>query len=243
MIDVGSRDGPKNRLIPSRDSEDRCVFGSRRRPAFSLACSSRKRLLWMPTPSTMPSMRTIPNPVARSILSSSSSGSARSARFSPGEIDGKLGENVEKALRAFTEVNGLPSTGKLTPDSGTKLVSTSDRAVLVSYAVTADDLKGPFLERQPASMEAMKDLKALGYRSGKERLAEKFHMSEELLAELNPKPFFPKPAKPSWSPTSKPEKANKQRRSAAPADRLDLRIQFFVFLVQIEIRIFRLSRC
>src|SRR3954462_7877829 len=38
------------------------------------------------------------------------------ANFSPGEIDGKLGENAEKALTAFREAKGLPA-GKqpLTP--------------------------------------------------------------------------------------------------------------------------------
>ena len=34
------------------------------------------------------------------------------AHFSPGEIDGKLGENAEKALKAFAEAKGL-AAGKL----------------------------------------------------------------------------------------------------------------------------------
>ena len=34
------------------------------------------------------------------------------ANFSPGEIDGKLGENAEKALKAFSESKGL-AAGKL----------------------------------------------------------------------------------------------------------------------------------
>jgi peptidoglycan hydrolase-like protein with peptidoglycan-binding domain len=47
------------------------------------------------------------------------------AQFSPGEIDGKLGENAEKALRAFAEAKGLTSDKALTPDIWKMLVGTS----------------------------------------------------------------------------------------------------------------------
>jgi lipoprotein-anchoring transpeptidase ErfK/SrfK len=47
-------------------------------------------------------------------------------------------------------------------------------------------VKGPFLEKLPAKLEDMKDLKALSYTSPREAIAEKFHMSEALLAALNP---------------------------------------------------------
>ena len=53
-------------------------------------------------------------------------------------------------------------------------------------------MKGPFLEKLPAKMEDMKHLKSLGYTSPREALAEKFHMSEGLLAALNPKQKFDK---------------------------------------------------
>src|SRR5882724_5017765 len=39
------------------------------------------------------------------------------ARFSPGEIDGKPGENFSKALMAFTGHFGLSLTGQLTEEA------------------------------------------------------------------------------------------------------------------------------
>jgi hypothetical protein len=38
------------------------------------------------------------------------------ARFSPGEIDGKRGENTQKALKAFAESKGLSGINAITPE-------------------------------------------------------------------------------------------------------------------------------
>ncbi|MCA6114570.1 L,D-transpeptidase family protein [Bradyrhizobium sp. WSM 1738] len=109
------------------------------------------------------------------------------ANFSPGEIDGKVGENAEKALRAFAEAKGLAVNKlALTPEIWGALVATSADAVIVDYKIAEKDVKGPFLDKLPAKMEDMKGLKSLGYTSPREAIAEKFHMSEALLAALNP---------------------------------------------------------
>jgi lipoprotein-anchoring transpeptidase ErfK/SrfK len=108
------------------------------------------------------------------------------ARFSPGEIDGKLGENAQKALKAFAEAKSLPSDKLPNPEIWKALAGANEEAAIVEYKIADRDVKGPFLEKLPAKMEDMKDLKALGYTSAREALAEKFHMSEDLLAALNP---------------------------------------------------------
>ncbi|MBR0844772.1 murein L,D-transpeptidase [Bradyrhizobium liaoningense] len=114
------------------------------------------------------------------------------AQFSPGQIDGKLGENAQKALRAFVEQNGIASDKGIAPELWDRLSAASEGAAVVDYKITDADVKGPFLKKLPARLEDMKSLEALRYTSPLEGLAEKFHMSEELLKALNPGKAFDK---------------------------------------------------
>ncbi|MGJ5023041.1 L,D-transpeptidase family protein [Bradyrhizobium oligotrophicum] len=114
------------------------------------------------------------------------------ARISPGEIDGRFGDNARTALAAFARAKGLAGDAKLTPELWDALLRGDQAPAIVSYTITRDDVKGPFLKKLPQHMEDMKDLPALGYTSPREALAEKFHMSEQLLSALNPKASFDK---------------------------------------------------
>src|SRR6185437_11991706 len=66
------------------------------------------------------------------------------AHFSPGEIDGKFGENAKKALRAYTEAQGEPSSGDLSAAIWKKLAADA-QPVLTNYTITEKDVSGPFL--------------------------------------------------------------------------------------------------
>jgi lipoprotein-anchoring transpeptidase ErfK/SrfK len=146
------------------------------------------------------------------------------ANFSPGEIDGKLGENAEKALKAFSESKGL-AAGKLplTSEVWGALLATSSEPVVVDYKITEKDVKGPFLKKLPAKMEDMKELKSLDYASPLEAFAERFHMSEGLLEALNPGKKFDEAGQTITVANVLPREANaKPRQTKRPLTRVEV---------------------
>jgi lipoprotein-anchoring transpeptidase ErfK/SrfK len=132
------------------------------------------------------------------------------ARFSPGLIDGRDGENFKKALAAFAKANDLKADGRLTKELFDKLASTSSDPVLREHEIADAEVKGPFVDQIPAKMEEMAKLDRLSYKNALEALAEKFHMDDALLKALNPDKAFENPGTTILVANVKDEKAKEK---------------------------------
>src|SRR4029077_19390662 len=113
------------------------------------------------------------------------------AGFSPGEIDGRAGSNLQRALAAFQQSRQLPTTGELDDATWQQLTAAGgDAPPLIEYTVTDADIAGPFTPDIPVNLPDQAALDALNYRSPLEALGERFHSSPALLQQLNPQATF-----------------------------------------------------
>jgi lipoprotein-anchoring transpeptidase ErfK/SrfK len=106
------------------------------------------------------------------------------AHFSCGEIDGRFGSNLEKALTAYQRDRQLPATGIVDTQTWA-LLNTDTAPALMNYTITFEDEQGPFAP-VPADLMEQAKLPTLGFTSPLEELAEHFHASPGLLRALNP---------------------------------------------------------
>ena len=109
------------------------------------------------------------------------------AGANPGVIDGVAGENVTRAIRGFEEISGLEVDGIMTPDLWERL--RSPEPVSLTYTIVPADLE-KMVESIPADYAKMAEMEWLGFTSGAEALAEKFHMDQSFLVSLNPAARF-----------------------------------------------------
>ncbi|MDM9628672.1 L,D-transpeptidase [Rhizobium sp. S152] len=104
---------------------------------------------------------------------------------SPGAIDGHMGANVTKAIYAYEQMTGE----KLDPNNTDAILEQlrmSGGLPVVNYTITQSDAAGPYVAEIPEDYAHKAQLTSLAFTSTTEALAERFHMDEAFLKELNP---------------------------------------------------------
>jgi lipoprotein-anchoring transpeptidase ErfK/SrfK len=104
---------------------------------------------------------------------------------SPGVIDGRMGSNVSKAIRAYETITGETLDPNNSEDILTRLGLNGGLPVM-TYEISAADAAGPYVASIPEDYSLKAQLPSLAFSSVTEALAEKFHMDETYLKELNP---------------------------------------------------------
>ena len=105
--------------------------------------------------------------------------------FTPGVIDGKMGMSTVNAIRGFQEARGLQVTGEL--DEPTLQALSEWKHIPATRVVTIpEDFANDQFVEIPEEREDQAKLDRMGYSSLAEKITERFHTTEEVLAELNP---------------------------------------------------------
>jgi len=107
------------------------------------------------------------------------------ARFSPGVIDGRWGQNTEHAVYWFQDANGIEATGTVDRETLAALTRRARSQQVRSHRLTQRDVEGPFVQ-VPEDIYERAELDCLCYESLREKLGEVFHSTPELLEQLNP---------------------------------------------------------
>lgn len=106
------------------------------------------------------------------------------AGVSPGVVDGFRGGMSESAIKAFERKNGLPQDGRLDAQVWALLEQYAVGPLTSTYTVTAEDAQG-LVDSIPTDYAEKAKMSSMGYTSVTEKLAERFHMDDKFLAQLN----------------------------------------------------------
>lgn len=105
--------------------------------------------------------------------------------FGPGVIDGKQGVSLTNALKGFQESRDLPVSGEL--DEATKRALAKWDNISATRVVTIPQSWGDItFAAVPESAAQQAEMSRLGYENLAEKLAERFHTTAGVLAQLNP---------------------------------------------------------
>ena len=97
------------------------------------------------------------------------------AGFSPGALDGSIGENTKKALAAYRAAHdGEPPRVE----------------AVTTHTLTEQDVAGPFEPEIPSDLVDQAKLESLAYRTPLEAIAERYHATPALIQRLNPEARF-----------------------------------------------------
>ena len=109
--------------------------------------------------------------------------------ISPGVIDGYKGGMSESALRGFEAREGLKVDGILDSEVWSILGGQAAAPILMKYTITPEDA-ADLTDKIPDNVAEKAAMDKLGYTSVTESLAERFHMDEDFLKQLNPESDF-----------------------------------------------------
>lgn len=123
--------------------------------------------------------------------------------FGPGVIDGKRGISLSNAIAGFQESRDLTVTGELDEATRQALAQWDNIAATRVVTIPQDWGDIAFAEVPEGAAQQAK-MKRLGYEDMAEKLAERFHTTPEVLAELNP----------GGRPAGSPARANAPKQSA-----------------------------
>jgi lipoprotein-anchoring transpeptidase ErfK/SrfK len=138
--------------------------------------------------------------------------------FTPGVVDGKMGMSTVNAIKGFQEAQGLQITGEL--DQATQQALAQWKHIPATRVVTIPpDFANDQFVQIPKEREDQAKLDRMGYSSLGEKVAERFHTTEEVLAELNAQPA----AAPATPDAPQGNQGSAQANEAAPKPALAFR--------------------